>query len=65
MPEYVRKVVKVPAGDAEWFERAYQQYGAWTWFVQSALANFREAHEITPEEVVASAVRELLFKETP
>lgn len=53
------KRVTIPEDDAEWFDSTYPQYGAWTWFVQTALAKFRAAHETTPEELIELGLREL------
>ena len=55
----VIKRVKIPEDDADWFENTYPMYGAWTWFVQSCLAKFREAHDTTPEELIELGLREL------
>jgi len=55
----VIKRVKIPEDDAEWFENTYPMYGSWTWFVQTCLAKFRDAHETTPEELVELGLREM------
>ncbi len=60
---YVQKVVRVPIEDSEWFDEVYPIYGAWSWLVQSTLANFRDLHdqggpvEILQEAVKASTVQ--------
>lgn len=57
--EFTKKLIKVPAEDAEWFEEFYPQYGAWTWFVQAALSHFRDLHEIKADDIIADAVKDL------
>ncbi len=42
---YAQKVVRIPIEDAEWFDEVYPIYGAWSWLVQSTLANFRDLHD--------------------
>lgn len=56
---FVKKTIKVPVEDAEWFEQTYQGYGDWTWFVRAALHRFRELHEITPNDLINEAIEEL------
>ena len=55
----VIKRVKIPEDDADWFESTYPMYGAWTWFIQTSLAKFRETHETTPEELIEIGLREM------
>lgn len=60
MSELVQKVIRVPENDARWFEETYPAYGSWTWFIQTVLRHFREAHETSPDDIVSQAARRTL-----
>lgn len=63
MQIYKTKILKVPADDAAWFEETFPMYGAWTWFMQSALRNLRELHqkEQGPEPMMKESIRGIGF----
>jgi hypothetical protein len=61
---FVFKRVKIPEDDYEWFQETYPMYGAWTWFIQTSLAKFRESHAASPDELVELGLR-ALREETP
>lgn len=57
MPDpQVRRSVSVSKSLISRFEEIYPQHGAFTWFINSALEHFVEAHEITPSDRVREAV---------
>lgn len=61
--KYVQKPARVPVEDARWFEEHYPQRGAWTWFVQSCLTEFKDLHEEVPDDLIAQAVAEVMHQE--
>lgn len=58
-PEMRKLTVEVPADDLEWLEEHYPETGVKSWFVRRALRRFRELHEVTPDDLISDAVREL------
>lgn len=55
-PEKTTRRTELPKDDVEWFDSNYQQHGAWTWFISTCLARFRELHEQTPEDLLDLSV---------
>lgn len=56
---YVVKRIRIPEDDADWFDKTYPMYGAWTWFIQAALAKFRQYHielSVNPEDLIDASV---------
>lgn len=58
--EKVQKLIRIPSELAERFDKLYPQYGAWTWFLQTALEHFLALHTYSPDELIKVGVAEMI-----
>lgn len=57
--EMQQKHIEVPLDEIEKFERIHPSRGAFSWFVREALERYNELNDVSQEELIEIAVKEI------